>query len=161
MIGAAYFFGTGLRADTAKSVAASPIGSSLSNVRESSSVAASPLGSSLTAVRESRLDDYYGRFTNSSAAANSASLVALAKSRSDFYADLNNSATAADSYQNEWMGFTSPESVGARLSVASGLAADPSPWMKPEGINPSGTVDPAAKQVPWIKPEGIKAFGTK
>jgi hypothetical protein len=73
---AAYFFGTGLRADTA------------------ASVAHSPLGSSLTAVRESISKDYVGRLINASAAARAASLAALAKSRADFYADLNNSAAA-------------------------------------------------------------------
>jgi len=76
---AAYLFGTGLRADTTQSVARSP------------------LGSSLTAVRESRLDDYFGRMRNSPAAARSASLAALADSRSNFYADLNNSSAAVRS----------------------------------------------------------------
>jgi hypothetical protein len=70
LAGAAFFFGTGLRADTAQSVAPSPLGSSLTNVRGSQSVdyvgrlinssaaarsvAASPLGSSLTNVRGSQ-----------------------------------------------------------------------------------------------------------
>ena len=76
---AAYFFGTGLLADT------------------SASVAPSPIGSSLTAVRESISKDYVERLSDSSAAARSASLAALAKSRSDFYAELNNSAAAATS----------------------------------------------------------------
>ena len=74
---AAYFFGTGLQADT------------------SASVAPSPLGSSLTAVRESSSVDYVGRLINASEAAKAASLAALAESRSDFYADLSNSAAAS------------------------------------------------------------------
>ena len=74
---AAYFFGTGLQADTA------------------ASIAPSPLGSSLTAVRESSSEDYVGRLINASEAARAASLAALAKSRADFYADLNNSAAAS------------------------------------------------------------------
>jgi hypothetical protein len=53
LAGAAYWFGTGLSADTVASVAPSPLGSSLTNVRESPAVAPSPLGSSLTNVRES------------------------------------------------------------------------------------------------------------
>jgi hypothetical protein len=52
---AAYWFGTGLMADS------------------SASVAPSPLGSSLTNVRESRSEDYVGRLINSSAAARSSS----------------------------------------------------------------------------------------
>ena len=54
MVGAAFFFGTGLYADTQQSVAPSPIGSSLTAVREFRPVAPSPIGSSLTAVREVR-----------------------------------------------------------------------------------------------------------
>jgi hypothetical protein len=77
LAGAAFRFGTGLRADTTRSVAPSP------------------LGSSLTAVRESGSEDYVGRLTNSSAAVRSASLAALEKSRSDFYADLNRASAAA------------------------------------------------------------------
>jgi hypothetical protein len=77
LAGAAFWFGTGLRADT------------------SQSVARSPLGSSLTAVRASRVDDYYGRLLSSSAAVAAA---ALAKSRlDDYYGRLNNSAAAAAS----------------------------------------------------------------
>jgi hypothetical protein len=215
MAGAAFWFGTGLRAETEQSVAASPP------------------GSSLTAIRESRLDDYYGRFSNSSAAARSASLAALAKTRSDFYGDLNaaaaasrwaavaarddslalfyialkgtnaaadasrsasqaalassragfyaqlnsspaaaraaglvglaksrsdfyaelNNSSAADSYQNEWMGFTAPESVGARVGARPSKANHS--WIKPEGIKPSAAVDSAAHQYQWIKPEGM------
>ena len=48
------------------------------------------------ALAKSRAD-FYADLNNSAAAARSASLAALAKSRSDFYADLNNSAAAARS----------------------------------------------------------------
>ena len=85
LVGAAYWFGTGLQADTSASVAPSPLGSSIANVREVQSVAPSPLGSSLTAVRG----------IDSATAAKAASLAALAKSRSDFYAELNASAAGA------------------------------------------------------------------
>ena len=74
---AAYFFGTGLRADT------------------SASVAPSPLGSSLTAIRERSSEDYVGRLINAAAAARETSLAALTKSRSDFHAELNSSAAAS------------------------------------------------------------------
>jgi hypothetical protein len=85
------------------------------------------------------------------------------------------------------MGFTAPESVGARLSAAeyaakvgvpaasvsipetvgtgwsveAGSAADPSSWIKPEGIKPAEAGDSATGQRPWIKPEGIEASGAK
>jgi hypothetical protein len=49
---AAFLFGTGLQADTSTSVAPSPLGSSIANVREVQSVAPSPLGSSIANVRE-------------------------------------------------------------------------------------------------------------
>jgi predicted negative regulator of RcsB-dependent stress response len=75
MVGAAYWFGTRLQADT------------------SASVARSPLGSSLTAIRESRLDDYYGRY---SAAAAAVRLTVLAGSRlDDYYARFSDASTAA------------------------------------------------------------------
>jgi hypothetical protein len=198
---AAYLFGTGLRADTSASVAPSPLGSSLTDVRQARvpapvALSASSLdargartivsaakAASLAALAKSR-SDFYGdlnaaaaasrwasvaardqslaRFymavnaTNAAAdASRSASLVAnpaefssnqsvwalteaaratnrpesssnqsvwaltarsasLAKSRSDSYGDLNNSPAAVDPYQNEWMGFASPESVDAK-----------------------------------------------
>jgi hypothetical protein len=110
---AAYFFGTGLRADT------------------SASVAPSPLGSSLTAVRERSSEDYVGRLINASAAARETSLAALAKSRSEFYAELNNSAAAsraasaaagrfADRYDR--MNSSSAAARAASLSAASRFA---------------------------------------
>jgi hypothetical protein len=96
LAGAAFFFGTGLRADTAQSVAPSPLGSSLTNVRGSQSVdyvgrlinssaaarsvAPSPLGSSLTNVRGSQSVDYVGRLINSSAAARSVAASPLGSS---------------------------------------------------------------------------------
>jgi hypothetical protein len=102
LAGAAFFFGNGLRADTAQSVAPSPLGSSLANVRGSQSVdyvgrlinssaaarsvAASPLGSSLTAVRQSRFEDRYDRMNTSSAAVTSAS---SADRWAGFYAGLD------------------------------------------------------------------------
>jgi hypothetical protein len=98
LAGAAFLFGTGLRADTAQSVARSP------------------LGSSLTAIRESRLDDYYGRLSNSSAAARSAS---PADSRlEDYYGRLSNSSATArsaspadsrlDDYYGRWSTWAAP-----------------------------------------------------
>jgi hypothetical protein len=77
LFGGAFFFGTSLSADTVESVAPSPLGSSLTNVRESVPA------------------DYVERLFNASAAAKEASLAALARSRSDFYADQSNSARAA------------------------------------------------------------------
>jgi hypothetical protein len=53
LAGAAFWFGSGLKADTSASVAPSPIGSSLTAVREMIPAGASPLGSSLTAARAS------------------------------------------------------------------------------------------------------------
>jgi hypothetical protein len=75
LVGAAYWFGTALQADT------------------SASVSPSPLGSSLTAIRESRLDDYYGRF---SAAAAAVRLTVLAGNRlDDYYARFSDASTTA------------------------------------------------------------------
>jgi hypothetical protein len=54
LVGAAYWFGTGLQADTSASVAPSPLGSSIANVRQVQSVAPSPLGSSIANVREAQ-----------------------------------------------------------------------------------------------------------
>ena len=124
------------------------------------------------------------------------------KSRSDFYADLNNSAaaaasssaglsaaeyaaksgvpaasvimpesvgarsSAADPYRYEWMGFTSPEFVGAKSSaIKSSVSLDSAvaqfQWIKPEGIKASGAVNSAAGQYQWIKPKGAEASGAK
>ena len=120
LVGAAYWFGTGLQADTAASVAPSPLGSSIANVREVQlvapsplgssianarqvqSVAPSPLGSSIANVREAQsvAPSPLGssltavRGIDSATAAKAASLAALARSRSDFYAELNASRRA-------------------------------------------------------------------
>jgi hypothetical protein len=83
---AAYLFGTNLRADTSASVAPSPLGSSLTVVREAPAAAPSALGASSLDARGAR--------TNLSAA-RAASLAALEKSRADFHADQSNSARAA------------------------------------------------------------------
>jgi hypothetical protein len=83
----AFWFGTGLQAETSPSVAPSPLGSSLTAVRESQAVARSPLGSSLTAVRESQ------------AVARSplgSSLTAVRNSQSLDYVDRLSSAYAAN-----------------------------------------------------------------
>ena len=97
MVAAAFWFGTGLRADTAQSVAPSPLGSSLTAVRLSQSVARSPLGSSLTNVRESISPDYVERLRNSGAAARSASPAVLPEGSSDFSIYLRGSPAAAPS----------------------------------------------------------------
>ena len=73
----AFLYGTGLRADTAKSV--SP----------------STLGSTLTSVRESRLDDYYGRMAILSAAVRSAS--PAASRLDDYFARVSASSAAVRS----------------------------------------------------------------
>jgi hypothetical protein len=137
MVGAAYFFGTRLSADTEQSVAPSPLGSSLSNVRgsqsvapsplgssltnfrESSSVGRSPLGSSLTAVRERLSEDYIGRLINSSAAATSA---ARAASRfADRYDRMSSSSATARSASAETYGRLSWLSTRAS-SASAGLS---------------------------------------
>jgi hypothetical protein len=92
-------------------------------------------------------------------AARSDSRAFLAKSRADFYADLNNSAAATDAYNQEWMGFTSPESVQPRLSNSPSLAIGQSASIKPEGIRPASQA--GADQLPWIKPEGVKPPAAK
>jgi predicted negative regulator of RcsB-dependent stress response len=179
LAGAAYFFGTGLRADT------------------SASVAPSPIGSSLTAVRESISKDYVERLSDSSAAARSASLAALAKSRSDFYAELNNSAAAAtsgssaasrfaDRYDRMSTSSAAAASASAGLSnleyarkfgipaasvpsVSADLEQRSAPFyagldkgLRDQGIRPSArsssgmASSSAAVQSQWIKPEGIK-----
>jgi hypothetical protein len=175
LFGGAFFFGTALSADTVESVAPSP------------------LGSSLTAVRESISKDYVERLRNSSAAARSASLAALAKSRADFDAELNNSAAAATSAS---AGLTTVEyaaklgipaavpsvsanreersapfyagldkglrdqgirpSARSSSGMAGSSAAVQSQWIKPEGIKLPAAVDSVTTQSPWIKPEGIR-----
>jgi hypothetical protein len=74
---AAYLFGTGLRADTSASVAPSPLGSSLTNVRESLS------------------EDYVDRLMNESTAARAASLAA-AGSFADRYDRIDSSSAASE-----------------------------------------------------------------
>jgi hypothetical protein len=102
---AAYWFGTGLQADT------------------KNSVAASPLGSSLTAVRESRSDDYYGRLVKSSAAARSAS---LAGSRLDDYYGRMSKPAAVDSRLDDYYGRMSrPATADSRLEDYYGRRAGP------------------------------------
>jgi hypothetical protein len=70
-------------------------------------------------------------------------------------------SAAADPYQNAWMGFTSPESVGARLPAVTDAGASGSPWIKPEGVKIGGVIFAAPGQYQWIKPEGIKASGAE
>jgi hypothetical protein len=89
---AAYLFGTGLQADTGRSVAASP------------------LGSSLTAIRESRLDDYYGRYSN---LASAVKITALAGSRLDDYFARLNSPAPADSRLDDYFGRLSQRSAAS------------------------------------------------
>lgn len=175
---AAYWFGTGLRADTPASVAASPAGSSLTAARESrlddyygrfSSMIAAAKAASLAAA--SRLDDYYGRLSNSSAAATSASLAALAQSRADFHAEQSAAAAASravalEQLAERWAPFYAGldkamtaagarPSAGSASSVVGSSAADQFQWIKPEGIKPSETIGSATSQYQWIKPEGI------
>jgi hypothetical protein len=179
LFGGAFFFGTVLSADTVESVAPSPLGSSLTNVRESMPA------------------DYGERLFNSSAAAKSASLAALAKSRSDFYAELNNSAAAAtsgssaasrfaDRYDRMSTSSAAAASASAGLSnleyarkfgipaasvpsVSADLEQRSAPFyagldkgLRDQGIRPSArsssgmASSSAAVQSQWIKPEGIK-----
>jgi hypothetical protein len=114
---AAYLFGTGLRADTSASVAPSPLGSSLTNSRQSVAVAPASLGASsleipspasvaaLAAVGESRSEDFYGRSSASSSAIGSA---------------------------DGRLPWIKPEGVQTSGAVSE------SPWIKPEGIKTSG-----------------------
>jgi hypothetical protein len=104
----------------------------------------------------------------SSADVRAAALAAQAQRRADFYADQKAAAeaarwaaAAADPYNQEWMGFTSPESVGARLPSVAGAGASGSPSIKPEGIKTDGVLFAAPAQYQWIKPEGITTSGTK
>ena len=115
LAGAAFFFSTGLRADTAQSVAPSPLGSSLTNVRGSQSVdyvgrlinssaaarsvAASPLGSSLTNVRGSQ---------SVARSPLGSSLTAVRQSRFENRYDRMNTSSAAvtsASSADRWAGF--------------------------------------------------------
>jgi hypothetical protein len=149
---AAYLFGTGLRADT------SALGASSADVRAAA-----------LAAQAQRRADFYADVNNSAkATTRAAALAALAKSRSDFYADQNAAAqaarwaaAAADPYNQEWMGFTSPESVGARLPSIADVGASGAPSIKPEGVKTGGVLFAAPGQYQWIKPEGITASGTK
>jgi hypothetical protein len=84
LTGAPLWFGSGLRADTSRSVARSP------------------LGSSLTAVRESRLDDYFGRLSNSSVTSGASSLAAVSGSRLDDYCGRMSKPARADSRLDDY-----------------------------------------------------------
>jgi hypothetical protein len=83
---AAYLFGAGIRADTSASVAPSPLGSSLTDVRLARVAAPSALGANSLDARGAR---------TIVSAVRAASLAALEKSRSDFHADQNATAEAA------------------------------------------------------------------
>jgi hypothetical protein len=159
LAGAAFWFGTGLRADTAPSVAPSP------------------LGSSLTAVRESRSEDYVGRLMNSSAAAgasrlgdrydrmNSSSAAAGASQLGDRY-DLMNAATAASRWASvaahdvSWARFyIAVNATNAAMTDSSSAdlnAAGQYQWIKPEGLTSSAAANSAAVRFQSIKPEGIR-----
>jgi hypothetical protein len=101
LAGAAFWFGTRLQADTSQSVARSPLGSSLTAIRESRlddyygrmSILAAAVRSASPAA--SRLEDYYGRLSNRSAAVTAASLVA--SRLDDYYGRLSSSSAAARS----------------------------------------------------------------
>jgi hypothetical protein len=151
---AAYLFGTGLRADTSASVAPSPLGSSLTNVRESLS------------------EDYIDRLNNAAAAARAASLAALAKSRSDFYAGLSASAASSASaglsaaeyaatHDIPAASVARPESLETLSERWANFYAELDKAMTAAGARPSqgssiGRVESsAADQFQWIKPEGI------
>jgi hypothetical protein len=172
---AAYLFGTGLRADT------SALGANSADVRAAA-----------VAAQAQRRADFYADVNNSAKATTRAAAVAAqAQRRADFYADVNNSAkaarqaaAAADPYNQDWMGFTSPESVrpssaaadpynqvwmdftspesvGARLTSVADPGISGSPSIKPEGIKTGGVIFAAPGQYQWIKPEGITASRTK
>jgi hypothetical protein len=104
----AFWFGTGLRADT------------------SPSVAPSPLGSSLTAVRSRESLDYVGRLANSSAAGTSAS-PQLSRSE-DYVGRLANSSAGGTSASPQ---LSPSEDHGERLSNSTAAftsaSAQPSP----------------------------------
>jgi hypothetical protein len=176
LFGGAFFFGTVLSADTVESVAPSPLGSSLTNVRESvpadyverlsnaSAVASSASAGLSTAdyasfglpafaaarsasPAASRFADRYDRMSSSSVAATSASQKALDERWAAFYAGLDKAMTAAKARPSQ----------GSSSSIVESSAADQSPWIKPEGVKPSAAAGSAADESPWIKPEGIRA----
>jgi hypothetical protein len=96
LFGGAFFFGTALSADTVESVAPSPLGSSLTAVRETIP------DDYVERVRKSaapasRFEDRYDRMNSSSAAERSASLASAGHSPSaDFY-DSSSTSPARDS----------------------------------------------------------------
>jgi hypothetical protein len=147
----AYLFGTGLQADTSASVAPSALGSSAANARSLQSVARSPLGSSLTAVREasasSSVVDYASLGLSSAAATQPESLAELEARWASFYAGLDKAMTAAGARPSRQTSSSVIESSGSAQST----------WIKPEGIDPSAATESAAEQYQWIKPEGIRS----
>jgi hypothetical protein len=125
LAGAAFWFGTGLRADTTQSVARSPLGSSLTAVRESRSedyfgrlINSSAAARSAAPVM-ARFGDRYDRMSSSSAAATSASLAALAESRTGFNAQLNSLSAAARSVSLAAMDASWAEFYGVNASPAA------------------------------------------
>ena len=100
---AAFLFGTGLRADT------------------SASVAPSPLGSSLTAVRERTSEDFVERLRNSAEAAKWASVAARDRELADFYLAVNatNAKAAASRFEDRYDRMnSSPAATSVGLSAA-------------------------------------------
>jgi hypothetical protein len=178
---AAYLFGTGLRADT------SALGANSADVRAAAlaaqaqrradfyadvnnSAKATTRAAALAALEKSRAD-FHAEQNAAAEAARWASVATADKNFAIFYNGVNvtNAAveaarpasSAADPYQNEWMGFTSPESVGARLPSVAGARASGSPSIKPEGVKTGGVLFAAPGQYQWIKPEGISTAGAK
>jgi hypothetical protein len=147
---AAYMFGTAMQADTSAS------GANSADVR----------AAALAAQAQRRADFYADQNNSAKATTRAAALAAQAQRRADFYTDKNAAAeaarwaaAAANPYNQEWMGFTSPESVGAKLTVTSDSAIGPSTSIKPEGIRPAS--EAGADQLQWVKPEGIKVPASK
>jgi hypothetical protein len=149
---AAYLFGNGLRADTSASGANS----------------ADARGVALAAQVQRRTDFHADQGNSARATVRAAALAAQAQRRADFHADQRNSAVAtrlaALSPLSKGQGAiyeylkNSTAATTPALLAAPNSGNDEYPWIKPEGISPSGTSDSAADQSSWIKPEGIEPF---
>jgi hypothetical protein len=137
---AAYLYGTGLRADTSASVAPSPLGSSLTDVRQAPAVVPFALGANALNAKAAG---------TTLLAARAASVAAVAKGRSDFYGDLNAAAAAS-----RWAAVAARDLRWARFYIAVNAVnavanASPTPGLY------------AAGQYQWIRPVGVMASGTK
>jgi hypothetical protein len=147
LVGAAYFFGTGLLADTSASISPSPLGSSLTaNKGSTGAVAGRSASAALFGADYASLG--LPAASAGFATADYASLGLPAASAGFATADYASLGLPA-------AGTTESRPQSSPSSMNASSAAGQDPWIKPEEIKPRAAADPTADQSPWVKPEGI------